>query len=958
MMTVETDWDDNAYRYVVGIDLGTTNSAVAFVNLEAQDPAEGRQRIRLLEIPQLVAPGQVGKRSVLPSFLYLPGQYDLPDGAAALPWARERDFAVGEFAREQGALVPGRLVSSAKSWLCHAGVDRVAPILPWGAREDVPAVSPVTASSRYLQHLREAWNTTIAKGRDGYTLEEQLIILTVPASFDEVARELTVDAAKQAGLEKVILLEEPLAAFYSWLSENESNWQTTMAPDQVILVCDVGGGTTDFTLVATRQGEQGLRFDRLAVGDHLMLGGDNMDLTLARRIEVELLGQPGQLDSRRWHQLSHQCRRAKEILLSKSGGQDRIDVTVMGSGGRLIADTLKSSLSMEEVSEWILEGFFPQVALTDEPGGTTRTGISEWGLPYVQDASVTRHLAGFWRRHLPLLLGEIPGRGRDALFPDFVLFNGGALIPDSIRQRIRRVVGNWFAEQTDPDWLPRELPNPSPELAVALGAAYYGLVRLGEGVRVGAGSARSYYVGVSGEAAPAGEAETYPAVCLVPRGTEEGFQAQLAEPAFEVLTNQPVAFQVYSSSTRLGDHLGDVTCLDLEQVTELPPIRTALRYGKKGVAKTLPVELAVRLNEIGTLEVWCQSRQSPHQWQLQFDVRHGADSLEPEAGAETLEQEIIETARGIIRNTFVPAKSNGPTDTSQLINALTAALDLPRNKWPTALIRQLSDTLIECTKNRAISAHHEARWLNLLGYCLRPGFGDPVDEWRIRELWKLYPQGPQFHRQAQCRLEWWIFWRRLAGGLKAGQQWHIYQQIAPGLATATAGKKKKGARKGVKRCGGHEELEVWMALANFERLPSEAKVQLGRLLLEKLTKKSAKPQEWWALGRLGARIPFYGPLDRVVPRDEAAAWIHRVLDRNPHPFDALAYALVQLGRCTGDRALDLNQEQLAPLRDWLTTARQGERYLELLTHPESVHSSSERDRIFGESLPLGLIVTR
>ena len=953
---VEQQPGDITYRYIVGIDLGTTNSALAFVDLEAQQ-APGKARIRLLEIPQLVAAGQLGKRRVLPSFLYLPGQYDLPQGAAALPWAPDRDFLVGEFARDQGALVPGRLVSSAKSWLCHAGVDRVAPILPWGAHGDVPTLSPVAASARYLQHLREAWNQTMARGRDECNLEEQLIVLTVPASFDEVARELTVAAAAQAGLNQVVLLEEPLAAFYSWLSANESGWREKLAADRIILVCDVGGGTTDFTLVATREGAHGLRFDRLAVGDHLMLGGDNMDLTLARHLEIQMLGQPGRLEPKRWHQLTHQCRRAKEILLGSGDGQERIEVTVMGGGGRLIADTLKGGLTRGEVNQWILEGFFPEVSLDADPSEKVRTGISEWGLPYVRDPAVTRHLAGFWRRHLPLLEQEIEGRGAASLYPDYVLFNGGALTPATVRARLREVVAHWFRESAGAAWNPEELVNPNPELAVAMGAAYYGLVRLGEGVRVGAGSPRSYYVRVAEDGGGVEAEAGFPAVCLVPRGTEEGFQAELAEPAFQVLTNQPVAFQMYSSSTRLGDRLGEVVRLGTDQISQLPAIRTALRYGRKGLAQTLPVLLAVRLNEIGTLELWCRSRRSPHQWQLQFDVRHGAEPNPAPASGETLDQDQIEAARGEIRKAFGPGDAGVRSSLPTLVKALIAALDLGRDKWPTALIRQLADTLIELAGARAFSAQHEARWLNLLGYCLRPGFGDPVDEWRLREIWKLYPQGVQFHRQDQCRLEWWIFWRRVAGGLKAGQQWHIAQQLAPSLAAGASALKSKSARKAGKRLGAHEELEVWMALANFERLPTDTKVQLGRMLLEKLAKKSAQPREWWALGRLGGRIPLYGPLDRVLPGDEAAAWIDQILGWNLPVSDAQAYALAQLGRFTGDRQRDLAEADRERLRSWLEAGGRHRRYVKILTDPATIDSAGERDRLFGESLPLGLSLT-
>jgi hypothetical protein len=955
------DSADISYRYVVGIDLGTTNSALAYVDLTVED---GRSRqILFLEILQLTGSGELDRRPILPSFLYLPGPYELPSESTSLPWDPQRDYAIGEFAREQGALVPGRLVASAKSWLCHGGVDRTAAILPWAAGTDFKKVSPVEASTRYLQHLREVWNEVIARGREGYRLEEQLIILTVPASFDEVARELSVTAARDAGLSRVILVEEPLAAFYAWLSRHEADWETWMREGQVVLVCDVGGGTTDFTIIAIREGEKGLRFDRLAVGEHLMLGGDNMDLSLARHVEAQVVGKTGQLDSRRWHQLWHQCRRAKEVLLGQADGEDArgqdrleaITVTIMGSGSRLIADTLKGTLTLNVVEKLILDGFFPPVALEDVPKSSRRTGLTEWGLPYVQDPAVTRHLAAFWQRYRTLLQNET---GRSSLFPDFILFNGGALTPSSIRNRILSVVGNWFRDLAEADWTPVELENPRPELAVAMGAAYYGLVRLGAGVRVGAGSPRAYYVEVASAVHQEADSGERRAVCLVPRGTEEGFDARLEQPAFEVLTNQPATFRIFTSFTRLGDHLGDLVSLSEDEITRLPPIRTVLRYGKRSTAQRLPAQLAIRLTEVGTLELWCQSLQSPHRWQLQFDVREQGSlqgSPLPLAG-ETLDTTVIERAQESIHRAFCGEKTGERSLPERLTRELVSIFELSKDRWPTSLIRKLADTFYECRRGRALTGHHESRWLNLLGFCMRPGFGAPLDDWRLRELWKLYPLGLQFPRQAQCRSEWWIFWRRMAGGLTAGQQWHIYQNLMPVLQ-ATDKRKKKSKMKSSSGVSDQEELEIWMALANFEYLPATSKAELGQRVLEKIRKGRPRAQELWALGRLGARIPFHGPLDQVIPSEEASLWLHSLLSLGLEATDFLARALVHLTRRTGYRVRDLPAEDIELLSEWLRQIPQAERYLELLTHPEAALFSQEKEWIFGEALPAGLIVS-
>lgn len=943
--------EEAPYTYVIGIDLGTTNTALAFVNITEGGAAE--RVTQLFEVPQLISAGEVARRPVLPSFLYIPGSFELPPRSTALPWDVDRTHAVGEFAREQGALVPGRMVSSAKSWLCHGGVDRTAPILPWGADPEVAKISPVEASSLYLGHLREAWNHLQADGDESGGMEEQLILLTVPASFDEVARELTVTAAHKAGLNRVILVEEPLAAFYAWISRHESNWRDQMSPGQLMLVCDIGGGTSDFTVIAVREGEHGLRFDRLAVGEHLLLGGDNMDLALARHLEIQLLGQPGKLDSRRWHQLWHQCRKAKEILLSGESRVESADITVMGTGGKLIADTLKGTLSRRKAEELIIEGFFPFVSPEDSPTALPRAGLTEWGLPFVQDPAITRHLAYFWRRSLPVLERET---GRTSLYPDYILFNGGALTPPSIRNRIKAVVGSWFTVQAGEGWTPVELENPRPELAVAAGAAYYGLVRLGEGVRIGAGSPRTFYAEIANRNKEPSESTTVQAVCLVPRGTEEGFEATLDQPAFEVLTNQPVSFQVRSSSTRLGDRLGDVVNLDESETTPLPPVRTILRFGKKSTAQNLPVRLAVRLTEIGTLELWCRSLKTPHQWQLQFDVRQERDahSLLPDTG-ETVDTAFIQQAQDRITTIFSKGTRVDENPPERLVKELASILDLPKEKWPTSLIRKLADTLLRDVSTRFPTPRHESRWLNLLGYCLRPGFGAPLDDWRIGEAWKIFPAGLQFPRQAQGRSEWWIFWRRVAGGLNAGRQLRIFQEVFP-LLQVDERKRRKTAKTTARNVNPQEQIEALMALANMERLPVNAKQDLAEILLERIRKDKPKPQDLWAIGRLGARIPFYGPLNEVVPAQVVSSWLNILLSLDLEPSESSARVFVQLARRTGDRERDLPPSDVEKVAFRLEQLPHGSRFKELLDDPDGALRSMEQDWIFGETLPGGLAV--
>ncbi len=942
---------ENQYNYIVGIDLGTTNSAVSYVNLTNNESE--KSKIRFLDIPQLVAPGEIGQRSVLPSFLYLPGPHEMPEGSTSLPWDSKRNYAVGEIAREQGAIVPGRLVSSAKSWLCHGSVDRTANILPWGEESDIKKVSPVETSARYLLHIREVWNETIAQRQEEYNLEEQMVYITVPASFDEVARELTIKASTRAGLKHVKLMEEPLAAFYAWLYQHEKDWHKIMKPGQLIIVCDVGGGTTDFTIIAVVEGENGLCFNRLSVGEHLMLGGDNMDLTIARNIEAQLCGRPGQLDSKRWHLLTHQCRKAKESLLSEKQDIQEMDITLMGAGGKLIASTLKSSINTTQIEKLVLDGFFPSVPLEDKQQADSRKGLTEWGLPYVQEPAVTKHLATFWQRSVPILEKET---GRTNPFPDFLLFNGGSLTPAILRNRIRDTVQEWFHDIAGKDWTPRELHNPRPELAVAVGAANYGIARIFDGIKVGAGSPRAYYVEVAHSQDDVKGIKSRKAVCLIPRSSEEGFESQLQKPEFEVLTNKPVAFSIFSSSTRIGDKMGDIVTLTEEEISTLPPINTILKYGKKNEVITIPIHLAVHLTEIGTLELWCNSQKTTHRWQLQFDVRLGEKPPEQVSlSTETIDSSTINLAIKEIKNVFEKERGGNP---ESLLKDITQILALDKTKWSTPVIRSMVDTLLKTRQGRLFSPQHEARWLNMLGFCLRPGFGDPLDNWRIKETWKTFLEGLKFSDKHQCRTEWRILLRRVAGGLKAGQQLEIYDQISPSLPLDEQKNKKKKYRKTSRgKIFLHEDHEIWMAVASLERLPLDIKETLGRKLLEKIIGGKQNPKELWALSRIGARIPFHGLLDKVVPAREISTWVNKLLSSSPEPSSALAHALVQLTRSTGDRERDLPDTDKSNVIEWLDSVPNGEQYKELINNPESASGKKEQDWIFGEALPPGLVIS-
>ncbi len=918
-----------AARFIVGIDLGTTNSAVAYVDTQG-----GGRAIESFAIPQLVDEATIAARETLPSFLYLGGAHDIAPGALALPWDAARDYAVGEFARVQGARVPGRLVSSAKSWLCHGGVDRDAPILPWAAAEDVRKLSPVEASARVLAHVRDAW----AQRFPDAPLEAQDVMLTVPASFDEVARELTVAAAQRAGLPRVTLLEEPQAAFYAWIGAHADDWETRLRPHRLALVIDVGGGTTDFSLVRIRPDGDRLALERLAVGDHILLGGDNVDVALARLLEPRL-GE--RLDSQRWHALTTLCRAAKETLLGDDAPAE-VPVRLVGRGRAVVGGALQAMLSRAEVEALVLDGFFPLVPADARPRRTPRAGLQEFGLPFAAEAEVSRHLAAFLSQHA----GDRLGADDTPLgFPDAILFNGGALTPPLIRTRLCELLASWGGRA------PAVLANASLDLAVSRGAAYYGLVRRGLGVRIGGGSPRAFYLGLAPTPdLPAGEVD---ALCIVARGMHEGEQIEVTSPEFTVLANRPVSFPLFASSTRLGDVTGAVVRTDRSALSELPPIRTVLRFGRKLAATELPVHIVAGLTEIGTLEVWCRSLTTDHRWRLQFSLRDGAPSDEAPAPAADSELAIAEervTAALAALTAVFPADAAPPQgDPVGLTRALEAALDAGKDAWPLAVIRRLWDALLAGAAARATSEAHEARWLNLCGFLLRPGFGHELDEWRVQQLWKLYSQGLRFPRAVQCRVEWWGVWKRIAGGLSRAQQQELFNQAAPQLLPRLKARRKD------KPAGPQELRELWQLLASCERLAPEAKAELGATLLPAVVKGKATEAEIWALGRLGARAPFAGPLNCVVPRATVEGWVRALLEVPwPRP-QATVFALAQLARCVGDRDRDLDDGLRAQLAERLRGAPQGERAARLVTDVVALEGA-ERARILDESLPVGLVL--
>ncbi len=597
-------------QYAIGVDLGTTHCALSYVDLDLSEGEEVAQHV--LSIPQVVAPGEIEPRTLLPSFLYLPHPDELKKSDLSVPWRADPEDVVGELARRLGSQTPIRLVSSAKSWLSHTGTDRRAPILPPGAPDEVPKVSPVDASVRYLEHVRNAWND----GHPEAPFAEQDVTLTVPASFDPAARELTAEAARLAGYERLTLLEEPQAALYSWIQRTAGEWRDAVRVGDVILVIDVGGGTTDLSLMSVEERGGSLELRRVAVGDHILLGGDNMDLALAHVVRAKLDREGKQLDDWQMRALVHGCRGAKELLLSNAD-ETAAPVIVPSRGSKLVGGSIRTELTREEVTQVLLEGFFPEVPASARPQGRARAGLTTLGLPYAQDAAITRHLAAFLGRQV----GAVEGERGTFLHPTAILFNGGVFKSPLLTERVVRVLTSWLEREDAP--APRVLEGADLDLAVARGAAYYGYVRGGGGVRIRGGTAKSYYVGVEA-AMPAvpGLEPPIQALCVAPFGMEEGSEAELPPQEFGLVVGEPVRFRFFGSSVRREDEVG--TVLDRwteDEMEELDAIEATLPADGRDPGDVVPVRLRAAVTEVGTLELEALPRTGEQRWKVEFDTR-------------------------------------------------------------------------------------------------------------------------------------------------------------------------------------------------------------------------------------------------------------------------------------------------------------------------------------------------
>ncbi|MBH1984428.1 MAG: hsp70 family protein [Burkholderiales bacterium] len=907
--------------FLVGIDLGTTNTVVAYA--DANDAQAG---IQLFAIEQLLASGEVGARPLLPSLRYHPAAGELAAGDLQLPWPQQdvEHPVLGALARQLGAQVPGRLVSSAKSWLSHANVDRQAPILPWGADADVAKVSPVAASASYLAYVRAAWNHRFPQA----PLEEQELVLTIPASFDEGARALTLEAARLAGLPTLRLVEEPQAAFYDFLQRRRTTLRDDLANTRRILVCDVGGGTTDFSLIDVAFDEDGEpQLTRSSVGNHLILGGDNMDLALAHLVETRMAaGVEGgmKLSAARLSQLMERCRAAKELLLSNDAPESA-SVTLLGAGARLIGGSRSADVTREEVAALVVDGFFPKVELS-EVARKTRAGIVEFGLPYAQDAAITRHLASFLHQQQ----GELP---------DTLLLNGGVFRADALARRLAETLAHWRGAPLT------ILHNDNPDVAVARGAVAYALARRGQAPRIGGGSPRSYFL-VLGEAGKDNRA-----VCILPRGSASGEEIRLTERLFALRLGRPVRFHLATSLFEAGapPKLGEIVDLDAGEYLRLPPLASVLHDKQDASDKReITVQLATVMTEVGTLEVHCVAEADAGQrWLLEFQLRGEEENHAVTSTASPRVKEAIEKIERIFGG---KAQKVDTKEVRQLRQHLERGLG-GRESWETPLLRRLFDALLQRARGRRRSAEHERVWLNLAGYCLRPGYGDALDPWRIEQLWDLFDTGIQHHKDNQVCAEWWTLWRRVAGGLSTQQQLRLLDDFAFNLQADAA---QRGSRP-VTLVNGSDDDMLRLG-ASLERIPGAYKAEVGAWLIKRLQKADSEVADTntlWALARVGARQPFHGSAHEVVDSATVAGWLTMLLALDWKKTEPAAFAATHLARMTGDRSRDIADDLRATILARLKAVGAPPLWQAMVSEVTQLDEAVTR-RMLGEALPPGL----
>ncbi|CAA0096646.1 Chaperone protein DnaK [BD1-7 clade bacterium] len=938
-------------QFLIGIDLGTTHCVLAYADLQQPLTADNCQ---IFDIEQLVAPGEVGKRPLLPSFRYHPTAGEIDANDMLLPWSADADVylqgelpqvVIGEWARQLGAKVDGRQVVSAKSWLSHPQVDRAAPILPWAGADGVEKVSPVFASASYLHYLKKAWNNA----HPNAPFEQQEIVVTVPASFDESARALTVEAAELAGLTNIVLLEEPQAVCYDWYARQGDAAQQALAKMRLLLVCDVGGGTTDLSLIKVAKGKDDqLSLTRIGVGNHLMLGGDNVDLALAHHSEQQINGKNSakKLSASALSQLIQQTRQAKELLLSDNA-PDSANVTILGSGARLIGGAKRATLTQQWVRDIALDGFFPLSAFDQLPN-TRRSAVVEFGLPYAADPAVSKHIAAFLNEHQTACRDalSLTNDTDQAAIPDAVLFNGGVFNSPLLSARAHTVLSTWAQSPV------QVLDNNNPDLAVAQGAVAYAKARRGAQLKIGGGSARTFFLALAND-----NDDSRQAVCIMPKGTEENHELHLSDRQFVLRLGQPIQFHLYSTTHDHPYKAGEIITLNDDDISSqrfisLPPLVVAMDAGldveidNDNDKKEQVVQLAANLSEVGTLQLDCISN-TEQRWHVAFEVRQKAGAQASPANTDKL-PDGFDVIQQKIDDVYGDSKKKANPKAVKTLRADIEKRLGKRDSWEIPVLRTLFDQFLTNEKRRRRSAAHERVWFTLAGYALRPGFGYPADEWRIEKIWPYYKQGLQFAQETQLWSAWWMFWARAAGGLSDEQQQQIFNDVRQYIDAQKLSSRKTQAD------GKQKSYEdIVKLLAALEKLPPTDKINMAESLLKRLEKPAESQNSWWALGRIATRTPFHGSAHNVIDKNTVQQWLPAILNtdwkKNPHA----AFCAVMMTRKSGDRVRDVDEQWQQQVVEKLTASKAPASWIEMVSTVKTL-DEAETKRVFGEALPIGL----
>ncbi|MDY0190248.1 MAG: Hsp70 family protein [Desulfuromonas sp.] len=923
-------------RYAIGIDLGTTNCALSFVDYK--QPHLGSQ---VLPLTQWDSAGSTVQHDTMPSFAYAPTSGELHRFSAdnnTIP-APHHGWIPGLHARNQMAINPGRVILSAKSWLCHNDIDRTSAILPWQS-QDIPdelKLSPVQASATYLRWIKDVWQQRMLIDHPDAEFDHQDIVITVPASFDEAAQELTLLAAHQAGYpDNLRLIEEPQAAFYFWLGKDQhlSQLHTLLQQHENasinILVCDIGGGTTDLSLFAATSDKKsltGLTLKRLAVSDHLLLGGDNIDLALAALIEHKLTQGKKRLTGRQYNQLLVQARELKErILGSEEEISDVADdreftITLSGSGAGMFASTISTAISASEIKHCVVEGFFPLCTANDRPQQRT-AALKEWGLPYAADSAVSHHLAAFLNNQRV----------------DAVLFNGGSVTPLLLRQRLHQLICSWHSQHQ-----PVVLHNEAISMAVARGAARYGWIVNQNAAehKISGGHAHALYLEVS----KGKRRQERSLVCILPQGMEAGTTIRIDKAEFDLIVNQPARFQCCYSVRRKQDRAGDIIAWNKQDFHFLPPLETAihLKQGQSVANNRLRVRLEATLNELGLLQLYCVAAQGEGQWRLDFNLRKGVELSSDAQTTPAPESRQVSPAAELLRAVF--AKKRDPQlpeiKPRQLVKHIEQQLGA-RDTWDSLTLRAMWPELAAGMTRKTRSIEHEAAWLYLAGFTLRPGYGVQLDESRVEELWRLFSLGVSFPKEKRVQSQWYILWRRVAGGLNRARQLQLLDKIDP-----------------IIRSGNTSVPEIIYLAGALERIPAQTKVELVQLFTTTLLRQQLrhKAPYMWALGRLLSRAPLYADASTIIHPRQVEILFNKVqaFDWSSPEWRGLTNLFALAARCTEQRDIDVAHPVRQEIGAKMRTAKCPIDQIQPVEKFVAI-SHNDREIHFGETLPAGLIL--